>query len=84
MTGNAATFMGVLVSTGFLMVVKALEVIYGGLILANIQRPLAAVLLAPISVCILFRTYAVGYATALILADLTSCFKKGVYCSFLT
>jgi putative oxidoreductase len=52
MTGDPATFIGVLASTGFLKVVKALEVIFGAMILANFQRPLAYLLLMPIAVVI--------------------------------
>ncbi len=53
MEGNAATFIGVLASTGFLSLVKALEIVFGLMILANFQRPLALLLLMPIAVCIL-------------------------------
>jgi putative oxidoreductase len=50
--GPVKTFTGVMMSTGFMHVVKALEVIFGVMILANFKRPLAYVLLMPIIVCI--------------------------------
>jgi putative oxidoreductase len=54
MEGDMGTFAGVLASTGFLKAVKVLEVAFGVMILANFQRPLAYILLAPIVVGILF------------------------------
>jgi uncharacterized membrane protein YphA (DoxX/SURF4 family) len=54
MEGDMGTFAGVLASTGFLKAIKVLEVIFGLMILANFQRPLAYILLAPIVVGILF------------------------------
>ncbi|MEY4903507.1 MAG: hypothetical protein RLZZ292_1322 [Bacteroidota bacterium] len=54
MEGDMGTFAGVLASTGFLRAVKVLEVAFGVMILANFQRPLVYILLAPIVVGILF------------------------------
>jgi putative oxidoreductase len=53
MEGNPATFIGLLASSGWMVVVKVLEIVNGGMLLANFKRPLAAVLLMPISICIL-------------------------------
>lgn len=52
-TGNAATFFGVIYSTGFLAFVKVLEIILGALLLIKTIRPLALLLIAPISLNIL-------------------------------
>ena len=52
-TGNAATFFGVIYSTGFLAFVKILEIVLGALLLINATRPLALLLIAPISLNIL-------------------------------
>lgn len=61
MEGNPATFMGLLASSGWLLVVKLIEIVCGGMLLANFKRPLAAILIAPISVCILlFEVCIVG------------------------
>lgn len=54
MNDEAASFMGALVATGYLMVVeKAVEVVAGFMILTGRFLPLGLVLLAPISVNIL-------------------------------
>ncbi|MEL6538182.1 MAG: hypothetical protein AAFQ98_22375 [Bacteroidota bacterium] len=50
MEGDAAAFMGILVSSGFLAVEKALEVILAALLFVGYKRPLVAVLLMPLSV----------------------------------
>lgn len=50
MEGDAATFMSILVSSGFLAVEKAMEVILAALLFVGIKRPLVAVLLMPLSV----------------------------------
>ncbi len=52
-TGDAATFFGVIYSTGFLTFVKVLEIILGAMLLVKATRPLALLLIAPISVNIL-------------------------------
>jgi putative oxidoreductase len=53
MGGYADTFVGLMVSTGFLTVVKVIEVITGILLVSGVQRPLGALLIAPISISIL-------------------------------
>ena len=53
MTGNASTFMGLLYATGFLVVVKVLEVILAVLMVVPATRALAILLIAPITVNIL-------------------------------
>lgn len=53
MSGDSATFIGVLASTGFMTVVKVLEIVIGLFILGGVQRPLMYVLLMPITLNIL-------------------------------
>jgi len=63
MTGNQKLFFDLFVPTGYLAVVKALEIIGGVLILLPARRALAITLLAPISVNIfLFEVCLVGGA----------------------
>ena len=63
MTGNQKLFFDLFVPTGYLAVVKALEIIGGILILLPARRALAITLLAPISVNIfLFEVCLVGGA----------------------
>ncbi len=50
MQGNAGAFTGLLYTTGFLAVVKSLEIILGALMLVPTTRALALLLIAPISV----------------------------------
>lgn len=51
--GDAGVFAGLLYTTGFLALVKSLEIILGALILVPSTRALALLLIAPISVNIL-------------------------------
>jgi putative oxidoreductase len=53
MEGDSGAFLGLLASSGFMAVVKALEVICGVMMAVNFKKPLAYILIAPISVCIL-------------------------------
>lgn len=53
MEGEIGAFMGVLFSSKFLLVVKVMEILFGAMILINYQRPLALLLIAPITVGIL-------------------------------
>ncbi len=53
MSGNGGAFAGLLYTTGFLALVKSLEIILGALMLVPSIRPLALLLIAPISVNIL-------------------------------
>jgi len=52
-TGDAATFLGLIYSTGFLGFVKVLEVVIGALLFIKPLRALALLLIAPISLNIL-------------------------------
>jgi uncharacterized membrane protein YphA (DoxX/SURF4 family) len=52
MNADSATFTGVLFSTGFLTVVKVMEIVFGLCILIGYQRPLMHVLIAPITLTI--------------------------------
>lgn len=52
-TGDVATYMGVMYSTKYLLVVKILELLLSGMILLNIKRAFAIVLITPIVVNIL-------------------------------
>ena len=53
MAGNAGSFVGVLFTTNFLLVVKILEVVLAVLLLVPKTRALALLLIAPISINIL-------------------------------
>lgn len=53
MEGDPATFAGVMMSTGYMTVLKVLEVVLGAMILFGYKRPLAYILLAPLVVGIL-------------------------------
>jgi putative oxidoreductase len=53
MNEDAGVFLGSLMKSGWLPIVKVLEVVLGAMIIFNFKRPLALVLLAPIVVCIL-------------------------------
>ncbi|AFK01634.1 hypothetical protein Emtol_0480 [Emticicia oligotrophica DSM 17448] len=58
MTGDAATWAGILMSSGYMTVVKILEIAFGAMLLANFKRPLAWLLLLPIVVNIaLFEVF---------------------------
>jgi putative oxidoreductase len=50
---DANTFMGLLFKSGWLSIIKVLEIVCGAMIVFNFKRPLALVILAPIVVCIL-------------------------------
>lgn len=52
-TGNQFTFFNLLASTGYMAVVKIVEIIGGALIILPTKRALATLILAPISVNIL-------------------------------
>ncbi len=49
-TGDAGTFIGVIYKTGFLRLVKVLEIVFALLLLVKPTRALALLLMAPISV----------------------------------
>jgi putative oxidoreductase len=53
MTGDSLKYMEVMGGSGYMNVVKALEVLFGGMLLANFKRPLAWLLLLPITINIL-------------------------------
>lgn len=53
MEGNMAKFSEVLMSTGFMKVIKVIELACGVMLMTGFQRPLATVLIAPIAVGIL-------------------------------
>ncbi len=53
MTGNGGAFAGLLYTTGFLALVKSLEIILGALMLVPATRALSLLLIAPISLNIL-------------------------------
>ena len=61
MTGNSLTFFNLLGTTGYMAIVKILEIIGGALIILPTKRALATVILAPISVNIfLFEVFMIG------------------------
>ena len=61
MTGNSFTFFNLLGTTGYMAIVKILEIMGGVLIILPTKRALATVILAPISVNIfLFEVFMIG------------------------
>jgi len=61
MTGNSLTFFNLLGTTGYMAIVKILEIIGGALIILPRKRALATLILAPISVNIfLFEICMIG------------------------
>lgn len=61
MEGAAASYIGVLVSSGFFALLKVVEITLSLFLLFNFRRPMALVLLAPISLNILlFELFIVG------------------------
>ena len=61
MTGNSLTFFNLLGTTGYMAVVKILEIMGGVLIILPTKRALATLILAPISVNIfLFEIFMIG------------------------
>ena len=60
-TGNSLTFFNLLGTTGYMAIVKVLEIIGGVLIILPTKRALATLILAPISVNIfLFEVFMIG------------------------
>ncbi len=53
LSGDAATFMTLLSATGYMAAVKVLELIVALMLLFNIQRPLAFLLILPVSTNVL-------------------------------
>lgn len=61
MEGEAAAFIGVLVSTGFFAFLKVIEILLSIMLMVNFRRALALVLLAPIALNILlFELFIAG------------------------
>ena len=61
MTGNSLAFFNLLGTTGYMVVVKILEILGGALIILPAKRALATLILAPISVNIfLFEVFMIG------------------------
>lgn len=59
--GNALAFMGAIASTGYLAVVKVLEILLGAMMLLQFRKHLAYVLIAPIIVNIfLYEIFLLG------------------------
>jgi putative oxidoreductase len=79
LAGDAGTFIGLLYSTGFLAFVKVLEVVVGLLLLIKPLRPLALLLIAPISLNILlfevFISHQPGIGIALVLFNTIAIFQ---------
>ena len=58
MAGDGGKFMGIMIGSGYLYVVKLLEVVGGVLLLANRKTPVALTLLTPVAVNIfLFHAF---------------------------
>lgn len=59
--GDAATFMGLLSASGYLTAVKVLELIVALMLIFNFQRPLAFLLILPVSTNVLmYDVFIVG------------------------
>jgi hypothetical protein len=89
MTGEAGTYVGILYSTKYLLVVKTLEVVLGIMIAANFQRALALLLIAPISINILLFELCIaqqpGIAVILVLLNAILIFRyKDKYMSIVS
>lgn len=54
MEGDAANYIGILVGSGFFAMLKVIEILLSLLLIFNFRRALALVLIAPISLNILF------------------------------
>jgi len=54
MEGDPAVFGGLLVNSGYMTLIKIFEIVLGVMIMFNLQRPLALLLMAPIVLNILF------------------------------
>ena len=54
MTGAGGEFMGTMMSSGLLSLVKVIEVVAGLLLLTGVQVPLALLLLTPLTIVIVF------------------------------
>ncbi len=65
MTGDAGTWAGILATSGYMAVVKILEVVGGGMLLANFKRPLAWLILLPIIVNIVLFEVCIAKAPGL-------------------
>ena len=62
--GNAATFIGLLASTGFMGTLKVVEIVLSLMLIVGFRRPLAYILLAPVSVNILMYDIFIAGAPA--------------------
>jgi putative oxidoreductase len=87
-TSYPALFMKSTMETGFMTVVKVLEVIAGVMIAANFKRPLAWLLILPICVCImLFEIFVAkepGIGIALVAINLYMVYQNRQHYPFLT
>jgi putative oxidoreductase len=73
--GNAATFIGLLASTGFMATLKVLEIILSLMLIVEFRRPLVYILLAPISINILmFEIFIAGSPAAGVLVVILNLF----------
>ncbi len=84
MSGNAGNFVGLLYSTGFLAIVKVLEIVLAILLIVPATRALGQLLIAPISVNILLFELVIaqqpGIGIVLVLANvLAIVFSKNKY-----
>ena len=88
MSGNSATFMGVLFGSGYLAVVKALEIV-GGLAAFMGRTTLALVILGPIIVNIILFDVFLAHAfnplstVAAVLALILAFSERSRFCAFL-
>jgi putative oxidoreductase len=79
MDGDAGTFAGILYKSNFLLVVKIMEILFGFMILFNLKRPLALILIAPITVNIMMFEVLIahkpGIGVVLVLLNLILLFR---------
>ena len=77
-SGDAGTFIGVIYKTDFLLFVKTLEIIFAVLLIIKPTRPLALILIAPVSLNILlfelFIAHQPGIGVLLVLLNATAIF----------
>ena len=82
MPGAGGEFMGTMVSSGLLSLVKVIEVVAGLLLLTGVQVPLALLLLTPLTIVIVFFHSTIGgpnplaYVSLLLIGYLAYVYKN--------
>src|SRR4051812_12398493 len=65
MEGMPATYAGVLGESGYMALIKVLEIVFGVMIMVNFYRPLSLILIAPIVLNILFFEIFIAHMPAI-------------------